>query len=436
MDLTRRGMGLALAGLRRLAGVEALDRLGLRDAVEQAVRRTARDGARAAGAASRAFLATRDLARPVRQAPTSTPDRFDLTPTDEQRMLQEAFRTFAEKQLRPAAREADDTATTPAELLAGATELGATMLGIPTALGGVVDERSSVTATLALESLAYGDAGLALACMAPGAVSTAIALWGDADQQARYLHPFAGDDAPVAALALLEPRALADPLRPATTGRRDGDDLVLDGVKALVPRAAAAELFLVSADVEGHGPAMVIVASSSQGLTVSPDPAMGLRAAATGKLHLDGVRVPPGAVLAGPAELAEAVQRSWIAWSAVAVGTCQAVLDHVIPYVNERHAFGEPISHRQSVAFAVADMAIELEGMRLATYRAAGRIDRGRPFAREAALARTLATDKGRAIGSDGVQLLGGHGYIREQPVERWYRHLSAIGVQHGALLV
>ena len=130
------------------------------------------------------------------------------------------------------------------------------------------------------------------------------------------------------------------------------------------------------------------------------------------------------------------MQRARIAWCALTVGTAQAVLDYVIPYVNERTAFGEPISNRQAVAFTVSDIAIESDGMRLATYRAASRADQGKNFAREAALARRLCSAKGMQIGSDGVQLLGGHGYVKEHPVERWYRDLRAAGVMEGALLV
>jgi alkylation response protein AidB-like acyl-CoA dehydrogenase len=132
----------------------------------------------------------------------------------------------------------------------------------------------------------------------------------------------------------------------------------------------------------------------------------------------------------------ECVQRARIAWCALAVGAAQAVLDYAIPYVNERTAFGEPISNRQAVAFGVADIGIELEGMRLLTYRAAARADRGAEFAHEAALARRLCAEQGARIGSEGVQLLGGHGYVKEHPVERWYRDLRAVGLMEGALLV
>jgi len=112
------------------------------------------------------------------------------------------------------------------------------------------------------------------------------------------------------------------------------------------------------------------------------------------------------------------------------------VLDYVIPYCNERGAFGEPITNRQSIAFMIADIAIELECMRLMVYRAASRADLGRSFRREAFLARLQCTDKGMGIGTDGVQLLGGHGYVKDHPVEHWYRDLRAIGVIEGGLLV
>jgi alkylation response protein AidB-like acyl-CoA dehydrogenase len=150
------------------------------------------------------------------------------------------------------------------------------------------------------------------------------------------------------------------------------------------------------------------------------------------------VSLPAGALLGGGrAEVfAEAVRLSRLGWAALAAGTAQAVLDYVVPYVNERQAFGEPISHRQAVAFTIADIAIELEGLRLVTLRAAARAEQGKPYAREVALARKLATDKGMQIGSAGVQLLGGHGFVKEHPVERWYRDLRAVGVLEGVVLL
>jgi alkylation response protein AidB-like acyl-CoA dehydrogenase len=281
--------------------------------------------------------------------------------------------------------------------------------------------------------------GIAVACLAPAAVSTAISLWGDADQQATYLPPFVGDDVPAAALAVLEPRPLFDPFKLQTRARRTADGgYELTGVKSLVPRAGDAELMIVAADLEGSGPALFVVESATPGIGVVSEPAMGIRAAATGRLTFDAVRLPAGALLGGGDRdvYAECIQLGRIGWCAVAAGAGRAVLDYVIPYVNERIAFGEPISNRQAVAFTVSNIAIELDGIRLATYRAAARADQGKSFAREAAIARRLVVEHGMAIGSSGVQLLGGHGYTKEHPVERWYRDLRAAGLMEGALLV
>jgi hypothetical protein len=213
---------------------------------------------------------------------------------------------------------------------------------------------------------------------------------------------------------------------------------VLDGAKSLIARATDCELFLVAAAAEGIGPALFIVESGTKGLSIEDEPAMGLRPAATGRLLLEGARVPGSALLGeGRREdYVDCVNRARIAWASLSVGTAQAVLDYVIPYVNDRQAFGESISNRQGVAFPVAEIGIESSGMRLATYRAAARADQGEDFGREAAIARRLCAQKGMKIGSDGVQLLGGHGYIKEHPVERWYRDLRSAGVMEGALLV
>jgi alkylation response protein AidB-like acyl-CoA dehydrogenase len=436
--MTERSMGIGLRALNRLAGSELLDRIHLRKQVERMVFRGTRDGFRSAAAAGRTFKAARKLTGPARQKTGKPRALFDVTPDDEQQMLQEAARDFAAEKIRPAALDADAACETPAELLAQANELGINMLGIPEELDGVMQEQAAVTSVLIGEALAHGDMGIAYAALAPGAVATAIGLWGSAEQEATYLPAFTGEETPAAALAVLEPRPLFDPLKLETKARRDGGDWVLDGVKSLVARASECELFVVAAEAEGIGPALFTIESSTKGLAVEPEPAMGLRPAATGRLVLEGARLPAAALMAEgePKAFAECVSRSRIAWCALAVGASQAVLDYVIPYVNERVAFGEPISNRQAVAFAVSDIGIETDGMRLAVYRAASRADQGKDFAREAALARRLCAAKGMKIGSDGVQLLGGHGYVKEHPVERWYRDLRAAGVMEGALLV
>ncbi len=436
--IAERSMGFGLRALNRLAGSDLLDRIRLRKQAEKALFQGTKNGFRSATAAGRTFKAAQQLGKPARQKRSKSKGLFDVTPDDEQQMFQEAGRAFAEAEVRPAALEADNDCETPVALLEQAAELGVNMLGVPEELGGVMHEQSAVTSVLIGEALAHGDMGIAYAALAPGAVATAIGLWGSAEQEATYLPAFTGENVPAAALAVLEPRPLFDPLKLETKARRDGEEWVLDGAKSLLARAKDCELFVIAAEAEDIGPTLFVVESGTKGLAVEEEPAMGLRPAATGRLLIEGARLPAGALLGEgrPEDYVECLNRARIAWCALAVGTSQAVLDYVIPYVNERQAFGEPISNRQGVAFAVSDIGIECGGMRLTTYRAASRADRGEEFGREAAIARRLCAVKGMQIGSDGVQLLGGHGFVKEHPVERWYRDLRAAGVLEGALLV
>src|SRR5580704_1856458 len=239
-----RSMGLGLRALNWVAGSQLIDRVGARKGLERALFRGTRGGFRTVGAASRAFTAVSKLSTPARQSTSRSSGLFDLTPDDEQQMLREAVGAFAAEQLRPAALAADEACSTPPELLVQAGELGVSMLGVPEAVGGVMSEQSALTSVLVSEALAHGDMSIAFAALAPGAVATALGLWGDADQQASYLPAFTSDEAPAAALALLEPRALFDPLSLSTRARREEGEWVLSGVKSLVPGAARCELFV------------------------------------------------------------------------------------------------------------------------------------------------------------------------------------------------
>ena len=295
-------------------------------------------------------------------------------------MIIETLDEFAEEVLRPAAHDADEAATYPPDLIAKAAELGITAINIPEDFDGIAAHRSSVTNVLVAEALAYGDMGLALPILAPGGVASALTHWGSADQQATYLHEFAGDNVPQACVAIAEPQPLFDPTRLKTTAVRTPSGYRLDGVKSLVPAAADAELFIVGAQLNGK-PALFIVESSAKGLTVKADPSMGIRAAALGQVELSGVSVPLSARLgedeASDDDYSEAIALSRLGWAALAVGTSHAVLDYVVPYVKEREAFGEPIAHRQAVAFMCANIAIELDGLRLITWRGAARAEQG-----------------------------------------------------------
>jgi alkylation response protein AidB-like acyl-CoA dehydrogenase len=372
---------------------------------------------------------------PTRLPAAAATGTFDLTPTEDEQMLVDVVREYAAEVVRPVAAESDAVASAPETVLKSSLEIGLPILGVPEELGGISTERSTMAATLVAEALAHGDMGLAVATLAPGAVSTALSLWGTEQQQATYLPAFTGDDVPAAALALTEPRPLFDGFTLETTAVRDGDAFRLSGVKSMVPRGADAELFVIGAVLDG-APQLFLVESDTPGVEIEAEPSMGLRAASLSRVVLHDVRVDDVSLLGTADDYADCVRLSRLAWCALSVGTAQAVLDYVTPYVNEREAFGEPISHRQSVAFMVANIGIELNGMRLVTYRAASRAAQGKSFAREVALARKLCAERGMQIGNDGVQLLGGHGFVKEHPVERWYRDLRAIGLMEGGVLV
>ena len=435
LPLAQRAQRLGLRMLTRAGGLRVMQREGVRAKVERILRRAAKQGFRTELAARRAF-AHKTGSRPSRAALVRPGSEFDLTPSEDQQMLQAAARDLADEAIRPAAAQADTDRAVPEKVRAAAADMGLGLVGIPAELDGIAEERSALTTCLVVEELARGDMGIAVSVMASAAVATALAAYGSADQQATFLPAFSSGQSPAtAALALMEPQPLFDPLAPRTAATADGDDLVIDGVKALVPGAEVADLFVISASVDGT-PRLVIVEPGTRGLSSKDDPGMGLRAAATRRLNLQGVRVPRANLLGTPDDLRDAVRRSRLAWAAAAVGTAQAVLDQLVPYVKARKAFGEPIGHRQAVAFAIADIAIELAGLRLLVWKAASRLDRGEDASAEIAQARQLAATYGPEIGSHAVQLLGGHGFVKEFDNERWYRDLRAAGVLEGTLLV
>ncbi|APT91381.1 butyryl-CoA dehydrogenase [Corynebacterium sphenisci DSM 44792] len=450
----RDAIGAAMRFLTSLTGSDFAVKHDLQPKIDRVLYQSTKSGFKTLGAANRQFKKVRGGDKPERPAAEAQAafeakqkQMFSLTPSEDQQMIVDTVKEFAGSRLREVAAECDAKAAPPETLAAEAAELGVTLINVPEAFEGIATGADVTTNALVAEALAHGDMGLAVATLAPAGVAAALTAYGSDEQQKTYLPAFAGEDVPAAAVVIAEPRPLFDALTPEATARREGDELVLDGVKSLVPNAGAAELFIVGVQLDGK-PVLVIVESDTEGLHVEADPSMGLRGAALGRLVLKDVRVPASNILGGAGAVdgdsgedateayRDIVRRSRLGWAALACGTAQAVLDYVIPYVNEREAFGEPISHRQAVAFMVADIKIELDGLRMITLRGCSRADQGLGFAREAGLAKRFAAEKGMKIGSDGVQLLGGHGYTKEHPVERWYRDLRAIGVAEGVVVL
>ncbi len=436
--MARDMQGRGLAWLNWFAGNKFVQRTKLDKSAEKLIYQGSKTGFKTATAVNRAFKSVQNRVKPARLDKSKPNDLFDLTPTDEQAMITDTMLRFAEDRLRPAAYEADNACEAPAEILQEANELGVTMMAVPEELGGAAVEQSAVGGVLQTAALAQGDMGLAIACLAPVSVANALTRWGTAEQQAKYLPAFLEEAPPAAALAVQEARPLFDPFDLNTSAKLTSDGFVLNGEKSMVPLAAKAELFLVAARMEDQRHALFIIESSTKGLEVSAEPGMGVRAAGMGRLSLKNVNVGSHAQLGGAEGLdyAQMIALSRLGWCALAVGTSQAVQEYVIPYANERKAFGEPISHRQAVAFMIANIGIESQGMRLLTLRAAARADQGKSFIREASLARRMTAEKAVIIGNDGVQVLGGHGFVKEHPVERWYRDLRAVGVMEGSMLL
>ena len=430
----------SLSMLNRFAGWEIVHKLGLYKPAQKLVKGATRQGFRASAVAARQFQAAKKLLSAERLPSSSNqPSKFDLRLTEEQVMVRDMAQRFAREVMRPAASEANEAKAAPEGFATQFAELGLAQFVVPESLGGAATESSVVTQVLVAEDLAYGDMGLAIAGLAPVGVASALTRWGSASQQSTYLPAFAGENIPKAALCIAEARPAFDPRQLRTRATADGSGYVIHGEKTLVPLAESAELFLVAAELVDKGPTLFIVEANTPGVTVAASPGMGVRAAGLGSVRLENVRVPLDAVLGGAPEAvdyAELMDLCALSWCALAVGTAQAVLDYAIPYCNDRVAFGEPISHRQAVAFMIANIAIEVEGMRLLTWRAASRAELGKPFHREAYLAKAFCAEKALEIGTNGVQLLGGAGYIKDHPMERFYRDLMGIAVMEGGVLV
>ena len=433
--MSRDPIGLAMATMSRIASSSLVEKMGLRTTIEKLTYQGTKTGFQAMGAASRQFKSVTQLLRPERlEAPAQPKSQFDLTISDEQQMMRDSVRAFATEVLRPAASKSDEACILDPELLAQAGELGLSYFAVPENLGGAATERSPVTSMLIAEDLAYGDMGLAVAILSSIGVANALTHWGTAAQQSKYLPAFLDENTLQAAIAVNEKRPLFNANELSTVAVENAGGYVLDGAKTMVPLIDKAELFLVAANLNGK-PRLFLVESSTDGVTIAQKPNMGVRAADMGDLNLTQVSVGKDALLGDDEFDYEAfINFARLGWCALALGTAQAVLDYVIPYCNERVAFGEPISHRQSVAFMIANIGIELNAMRLMTQRAVALAERGKPFAREAYLARVICADKAMEIGTNGVQLLGGHGFTKEHPVELWYRDLRAIAVMDGGL--
>ena len=356
--------------------------------------------------------------------------------TDEQASARDAMQGFAGDVLRPMARDYDEAAAIPAEFFQQAWELGLTATQIPESYGGYGAERSPVTNAIVLEELAHGDATLAIAALAPSLFANAVADQGSDEQKREYLPAFCGEKFHTGSLALNEPTPGFDPAAPRATAEKKGSGYSLRGEKCFVPLGDTAAHFLVVARGE-QGLDAFIVPRDASGLTITEvEKNLGLKALATNGLRLDGVEVAPEQRLGGPAgaDVQRIVNQSRVAIAAILTGVSRAVLDYCVPYSKERVAFDEPIAKKQSIAFRLSDMQIECNAMRHLVWQGASQLEQGLDATRTARFVKTYVAEKALWIADNGIQVLGGHGFIREHPVEMWFRHVRTLGVLEGTV--
>ncbi len=321
-------------------------------------------------------------------------------------------------------------------------ELGLVRGAIPEAYGGYGDARSAVTGAIVMEELAWGDLAIAVHLLAPRLLVTPLIEAGGAPLQQRWLPPLAQDQFVAATAALNEPRFDFDPAAMKTVARREGQDFVLSGVKCCVPLAQESSALLVYASGGSEGFDAVegfVIGRETPGLEISPrEENMGLKGVATYTLTLNDCRVDRSARLGGESGLnfTRLLSESRVAIAAMAVGVARAAFEYARDYARERKAFGVPIATKQAIAFMLAEMAIEIDAARLLVWEAAARLDKGENGLKESYQARNYAAQAALTVTDNAVQVLGGHGYIREHPVEMWLRNARGFAVLEGLATV
>jgi acyl-CoA dehydrogenase len=367
----------------------------------------------------------------------------NLALDEDRELLRKTVRDFAKMRVRPRARDWDEAGDIPAAVLDEGWQLGLAAAGIPAKYGGASDDPnakpSALTGAVMLEELAWADLGYAQRLLTPLHVLVPVAIDGSEAQRTELLPALCGEKRPLATAAWIEPHRTFDlfSIRSRADARIDGPALF--GKKTLVPSGADAELTLVYARARpSHGPEAVeahLVRGAASGMTRGQrNEVMGPRAVAHCDLTFDECTAPP--IGEHGADYSRLAQRALVAHAAAAVGVARAAWEYAADYAKERIAFGKPIAQNQSIAFMIAEAAMDSEAARWMTWKAAWRIDRGEDALREAGLAFRFATDACFKIADNGVQILGGHGVIRDHLAELFFRNARALGATAGWFMV
>ncbi|MFJ5280106.1 acyl-CoA dehydrogenase [Streptomyces parvulus] len=358
-------------------------------------------------------------------------------PTDEARDLISLVRDIAQREIAPHAAEEEDAGRFPREAFALLSESG--LLGLPydAQFGG--GEQPYEVYLQVLEEFAAARLTVGLGVSVHTLACYALAAYGTKEQQADHLPAMLGGGL-LGAYCLSEPASGSDAASLRTKAVREGDDWVIDGTKAWITHGGVADFYTVMARTGEDGPRGItafLVPADAEGLSAAvPEKKMGLKGSPTAQIHFDGVRVPDDRRLGdegqGFAIALSALDSGRLGIAACAIGVAQAALDEAVSYAAERRQFGKPISDFQGLRFMLADMATRIEAGR-ALYLTAARLrDAGRPFAKQAAMAKLYCTDAAMAVTTDAVQVLGGYGYTADFPAERYMREAKVLQIVEG----
>ncbi|GGX33435.1 acyl-CoA dehydrogenase [Streptomyces malachitofuscus] len=358
-------------------------------------------------------------------------------PTDEARDLISLVRDIAQHEIAATAAVEEDAGRFPRELFTRLSELG--LLGLPydAEYGG--GEQPYEVYLQVLEELAMARLTVGLGVSVHTLACYALAAFGAKEQQAEHLNAMF-DGGLLGAYCLSEPASGSDAASLRTKAVRDGDTWVITGTKAWITHGGIADFYTVMARTGEEGPRGItafLVPGDADGLSAAvPEKKMGMKGSPTAQVHFDGVRVPDtrriGEEGQGFAIALSALDGGRLGIAACAVGLAQAALDAALAYATERRQFGKPIADFQGLRFMLADMATQIEAGR-ALYLAAARLrDAGRPFAKQAAMAKLHCTDTAMRVTTDAVQILGGYGYTADFPAERYMREAKVLQIVEG----
>jgi len=361
--------------------------------------------------------------------------------TDEQRDIQRLCREFAAREIRPISLAVDEADTeVPYGVWAKASRVGLTSFMLPEEYGGA-GMTDCVTSCIVQEELSHGCSGIGNLITSNGFFAEPILALGDDAQKRRWLSPLAGEDPPMTALAITEPQSGSDAASIRTHARRVDGGYVLTGQKAWISNGGVSRFYVVFATVEpgtGHrGITAFLVQDDDEGLRCGPPMRkMGQRAIPNAELFLDDVFVAPDRRIGdegqGFSGLMHTFDRSRVTLAASATGLARAALEYAVAYAKQREQFGKPIGQHQAVGFRLADMALRVDASRLLTWRAAQLLDRGERATTEAAMAKLHASETAMWCTWAAVQTLGGWGYSREHPVEKWMRDAKLEEIEEG----